>query len=62
MSGCIFCAILSGQLPASRVYEDEVGTAFMDIQPVNPAYFDKPNRDELDAIAEKIKAALSTTS
>ncbi|MGO1003921.1 HIT family protein [Lysobacter sp. CA196] len=32
MSDCIFCAILAGHAPASRVYEDEVAVAFMDLR------------------------------
>lgn len=35
---CPFCAILSGVLPASVVYEDEVAVAFMDINPVTPGH------------------------
>ena len=38
MNDCIFCAILAGEQPASVVYQDEVCTAFMDIQPVNPGH------------------------
>jgi histidine triad (HIT) family protein len=38
MSDCIFCGILSGELPSSMVYQDDVCTAFMDIQPVNPGH------------------------
>ena len=38
MSDCIFCNILSGQLPSSLVYQDAFCTAFMDIQPVNPGH------------------------
>jgi len=33
-ANCIFCAILSGAAPASRVYEDEHILAFMDTRPV----------------------------
>ena len=32
--GCIFCQILADQLPASRVYEDDVCLALMDIHPL----------------------------
>lgn len=32
---CIFCSIVSGELPASFVYRDDLVAAFMDIQPVN---------------------------
>jgi histidine triad (HIT) family protein len=38
MSECIFCDIIAGRGPASRVYQDELVTAFMDIQPVNPGH------------------------
>lgn len=31
---CIFCKIIAGQLPASKVYEDERCLAFMDIHPL----------------------------
>jgi histidine triad (HIT) family protein len=35
---CKFCDILAGKLPSSRVYQDELCTALMDIQPVNPGH------------------------
>ncbi len=38
MSFCIFCEIIAGRAEASRVYEDEVCLAFMDIRPVNPGH------------------------
>ena len=38
MSDCIFCEILSGKLPSSIVYQDDLCTAFMDIQPVNAGH------------------------
>jgi histidine triad (HIT) family protein len=38
MSECIFCRILAGQAPASFVHQDELCSAFMDIQPVNPGH------------------------
>lgn len=31
---CVFCQIISGQLPASKVFEDERCLAFMDIHPL----------------------------
>ncbi len=37
-NACVFCSIVAGQLPASKVYEDEHILAFMDIQPVNPGH------------------------
>lgn len=38
MSDCVFCSILAGDLPFSAVYQDDLCTAFMDIQPVNPGH------------------------
>lgn len=38
MNNCIFCDILAGRLPASRVYQDALCTAFMDIRPINPGH------------------------
>jgi histidine triad (HIT) family protein len=35
---CIFCKIVAGKLPASRVYEDDATLAFLDINPVNPGH------------------------
>lgn len=38
MQNCTFCLILSGKLPASLVYRDELCAAFLDIYPVNPGH------------------------
>jgi len=38
MSECIFCRIIANDLPSSRVYRDDLVTAFLDIQPVNPGH------------------------
>ena len=38
MSSCIFCEILKGNAPSSKVFEDDICMAFMDIQPVNPGH------------------------
>ncbi len=35
---CIFCAIVAGEIPAAKVYEDEHVFAFMDIAPANPGH------------------------
>ncbi len=36
MKNCIFCKILKGEIPSSKVYEDELVYAFNDIDPVAP--------------------------
>lgn len=35
MDECIFCKIISGNIPASKVYEDDNCIAFLDIAPLN---------------------------
>lgn len=35
---CIFCKIVSGEIPATKVYEDDETIAFLDIQPVQPGH------------------------
>ncbi|MDO8592446.1 MAG: HIT family protein [bacterium] len=35
---CIFCKIISGEVPSLKVYEDEFTLAFLDINPVNPGH------------------------
>ncbi|WP_068280632.1 HIT family protein [Aldersonia kunmingensis] len=34
MSSCIFCQIVRGEAPATRVYEDDDFLAFLDIRPI----------------------------
>ena len=38
MSDCVFCKIIAGQIPSTRVHEDEHTLAFMDIGQVNPGH------------------------
>jgi len=37
-AGCIFCKIISGELPSFKVYEDKKTVAFLDIRPVNAGH------------------------
>ena len=39
MSDCLFCKIIAGEIPSSKVYEDEVCFAFNDIAPQAPTHF-----------------------
>jgi histidine triad (HIT) family protein len=38
MSDCIFCKIISGEIPSTNVYKDEQVTAFRDINPAAPTH------------------------
>ncbi len=35
---CIFCKIVSGEIPSKKVYEDETVYAFYDINPMAPVH------------------------
>ena len=39
MSDCIFCKIMNGEIPTTKVYEDELCFAFQDIEPLAPTHF-----------------------
>jgi histidine triad (HIT) family protein len=34
-SSCIFCKIIRGEIPSTKIYENEFVVAFLDINPVN---------------------------
>lgn len=38
MDACIFCKIIKGEIPAKKVYEDELIVAIEDIAPVAPTH------------------------
>lgn len=72
MNDCIFCAILAGEQPASVVYQDDLCTAFMDVQPVNNGHvlvvpnthaaslaeLDPETGGQMFRVAQRIAAAL----
>lgn len=35
---CIFCEIISGNIPSTKIYEDDMILAFKDINPVAPVH------------------------
>ena len=36
---CLFCAIIKGDIPSKKVYEDDICYAFHDINPQAPVHF-----------------------
>ena len=55
---CIFCKIISGEIPGTIVYRDEDSTAFRDLHPVAPTHIlIVPNRhiDSINALEEADK-------
>jgi len=39
MCDCVFCKIVSGEIPSKRIYEDGEMLAFLDIAPKAPVHF-----------------------
>jgi histidine triad (HIT) family protein len=47
---CIFCRIVSGDIPSDRVFEDDRCIAFNDLQPQAPTHILVIPRDHLDSL------------
>lgn len=50
---CLFCKIINGDIPSTKVYEDEYCCAFLDIEPQAPIHciiIPKLHIDSVDAI------------
>lgn len=61
---CIFCRIRDGQIPSTRVYEDDKTLAFMDINPVNDGHLlvvPKVHAETIFDISPTDLIAVSTT-
>ena len=62
MNDCVFCRIVAGQIPATRVCEDTHALAFMDIGQVNPGHVLvalKAHAENLYALDEAQAAAVA---
>ena len=69
MEDCIFCKIVKGEIPATKVYEDEEFLAFLDIHPQSPGHtqiipkqhyrwvWDVPNAGEYFEVVKKVAQA-----
>ena len=56
---CIFCKIIAGEIPSSKVYEDDKILAFNDIEPQAPVHIiiiPKEHISSANEINEKICA------
>ncbi len=65
MNDCIFCKIVSGEAPASVIYEDELTIAFMDIGQVNPGHAIvavKPHIQDIYALDDALAATVFCTA
>ncbi|GHF37437.1 HIT family protein [Seohaeicola zhoushanensis] len=61
----VFAKILRGEIPSTRIYEDEATLAFMDIMPRTDGHClvipKTPCRNALDASPEQLAAVIATT-
>lgn len=65
MSDCVFCSIVAGQIPATKVHEDELTLAFMDIGEVNPGHVlvtVKPHVENIYGLDDALAAAVFQTA
>ena len=49
---CIFCKIVAGKIPATKVYEDDDILAFQDINPWAPVHFLMIPKDHIASMAQ----------
>ncbi len=68
MTDCIFCKIISGEIPSPHIYHDQQVTAFRDIHPVAPVHVlivpneHIPSNNDLDAGHEALVGHLFTVA
>ena len=55
---CVFCRIIAGEVPSTRVYEDERTIAFLDIGPVVKGHTLVVPRQHCDPITDTPEAVL----
>lgn len=64
MNDCIFCKIISGDIPSDKVYENAHTYAFLDINPTNKGHVlvvpKNHSRNTLDIAAEDFKTLMET--
>ena len=61
---CLFCAIVAGDIPSTKVYEDDLTYAFMDISPASEGHLivvPKRHAKDVLEIDERDLAAVAAT-
>ena len=56
MDGCLFCRIISGEIPSTKVYEDEKILAFRDIAPMAPVHILVIPKEHIGGVDEVCEA------
>ena len=49
---CIFCKVIAGEVPSSRVFEDDVCVAFLDVAPIRPGHTLVVPKDHASSLSE----------
>ena len=63
MENCLFCKIIAGDIPSTKVYEDDKTYAFRDINPMAPVHVlvvpktHVASLDAVDALSDELLAA-----
>ena len=52
MENCLFCKIVKGDIPSTKVYEDEMVLAFRDIAPMAPTHILVIPKSHIGSVAE----------
>jgi histidine triad (HIT) family protein len=52
VAGCVFCAIIAGEVPAQVVLDDEVAVAFLDARPVFKGHLLVMPREHHETLAD----------
>ena len=52
MSNCLFCKIIDGEIPSTKVYEDDSVLAFRDIAPMAPTHILVIPKAHIGSVAE----------
>ena len=62
MEDCLFCKIISGEIPSKKIYEDELTYVFEDIAPTAPIHYlviRKQHISKLDEITPENSAVIA---
>jgi histidine triad (HIT) family protein len=49
---CVFCKIAAGEIPASKIFEDERAVAFQDLHAQAPTHFLVIPKEHIESLAE----------
>lgn len=63
MDDCVFCRMVSGEIPVAKVYEDESVLAFLDVGPISDGHtlvIPKQHCAAIDQCAPEILAAVAS--